>query len=297
MANGGWRRPAGYLGLALALAAGVWSVAKHRDQLAVAIDRLDWWALALSLVVSTLGVFITSLSWRRWIAHLGPRLPVAAACRLFFVTQTGKYIPGAVWPFVAQAAAGKELGVPASTFPTATALFLYSHVATGLVAGGLALGLGGGPWWSWVLLLGGLIGMWPGWPTWLLRRMKRSDDAFQPQGLWFTHGVLFATWLCYGLAFHLLAVSMCPTPPSVFTSVGVTALSWVVGFVVIIAPAGAGPREAVLVGLLSASISAADALALALVSRVLMTIADLGLAGVFAALVPAPHPDVVQRRD
>jgi uncharacterized membrane protein YbhN (UPF0104 family) len=62
------------------------------------------------------------------------------------------------------------------------------------------------------------------------------------------------------------------------------ALAWVVGLLVVIAPAGAGPREAALVLALAPVLSSADALLVALVSRVLMVVADAGAAGVAALL-------------
>ena len=40
------------------------------------------------------------LIWRGTLAVLGNRLPIRPGARLFFVTQLGKYLPGAVWPVV-----------------------------------------------------------------------------------------------------------------------------------------------------------------------------------------------------
>ena len=56
------------------------------------------------------------------------------------------------------------------------------------------------------------------------------------------------------------------------------ALAWVAGMLVPIAPAGGGVREIVLVAALSPVASRSVALIVALVSRVLMMLADLALA-------------------
>jgi uncharacterized membrane protein YbhN (UPF0104 family) len=63
--------------------------------------------------------------------------------------------------------------------------------------------------------------------------------------------------------------------------VGAFAAAWVAGFVVLIAPAGAGAREAALLALLP--LAAGDALAVVVISRVLLTAAD-GLWGSVGAL-------------
>ena len=62
------------------------------------------------------------------------------------------------------------------------------------------------------------------------------------------------------------------------------ALAWCVGYVAFIIPAGAGAREAALVLMLSGVMSPGRALLVAVVSRVLMSGADLGLAGVAIVL-------------
>jgi len=74
------------------------------------------------------------------------------------------------------------------------------------------------------------------------------------------------------------------------TVVGAFALAWVVGFLVVIAPAGAGPREAALVLALAPVMDAPDALVLALVSRVLMMAGDGLVAAVSASRWRAAPP-------
>jgi uncharacterized membrane protein YbhN (UPF0104 family) len=80
-----------------------------------------------------------------------------------------------------------------------------------------------------------------------------------------------AMWLCYGAHLYLLTVAV-GDPVAGIVSTGVFAAAWVVGFVLLIAPAGLGPREAAIVALLP--LSAASALIVALVSRLIMAIAD-----------------------
>jgi uncharacterized membrane protein YbhN (UPF0104 family) len=62
-------------------------------------------------------------------------------------------------------------------------------------------------------------------------------------------------------------------------SFGAYALAWSAGFVIVFFPGGIGPREAVLVAVLSPVMPAASALVVALASRMVMTIGDLLWAG------------------
>ncbi|HEY5231130.1 MAG TPA: hypothetical protein VIJ11_09610, partial [Galbitalea sp.] len=66
--------------------------------------------------------------------------------------------------------------------------------------------------------------------------------------------------------------------------IGAYALSYVVGVVIIFAPAGLGAREAAVTFLLAPAIGVPAAAALALVSRLPMVIADFSLALVFWSL-------------
>jgi glycosyltransferase 2 family protein len=65
-------------------------------------------------------------------------------------------------------------------------------------------------------------------------------------------------------------------------SIGGFAFAWSVGFLVVLAPAGAGVREVLLVAMLGPVLGVADATAVALMSRVLTTAGDLITAAVAA---------------
>jgi hypothetical protein len=64
--------------------------------------------------------------------------------------------------------------------------------------------------------------------------------------------------------------------------VGGFAFAWSVGFLVVFAPAGAGVRDVILVALLGSAVGVGGATAVALLSRILMTVGDLATAAVAA---------------
>ncbi|NAZ85625.1 hypothetical protein GTR00_05830 [Kineococcus sp. T90] len=69
-------------------------------------------------------------------------------------------------------------------------------------------------------------------------------------------------------------------------ALGGYALAWVVGFLVVLAPAGAGARELVLAAVVALAVGGGGAAVVVLGSRVLLTLADLLLA--LGALAAAP---------
>jgi hypothetical protein len=97
-------------------------------------------------------------------------------------------------------------------------------------------------------------------------------------------GWLLGAWVLYGLS---LAALVGPFEPLTPTSLGLLtssyALAWSVGFlgaalVVVAAPAGLGFREVALFATLAGVVPSSAAALVVLLSRVLMTLADLGWA-------------------
>jgi uncharacterized membrane protein YbhN (UPF0104 family) len=76
-------------------------------------------------------------------------------------------------------------------------------------------------------------------------------------------------------------------------AVGGYALAWVVGFLVVVAPAGLGAREVVLAAVLAGQLDRGSVIAVVLLSRIATTVVDVaaGLGGL-AAL----RPDTAGRR-
>ncbi|MEO6205318.1 MAG: lysylphosphatidylglycerol synthase domain-containing protein, partial [Mycobacteriales bacterium] len=102
------------------------------------------------------------------------------------------------------------------------------------------------------------------------------------------------SWAGFGVQMWLLVRTLGAGSPSPHMAsllplaVGAFALAWTAGFLFVIAPAGAGVREVVLVVSLSPVLGSDKALLAALVSRALMTLGDGVVAGV-AILLARRH--------
>ncbi|SDG65154.1 hypothetical protein SAMN05421505_106128 [Sinosporangium album] len=293
--------------LVVALGLGAWAVAGQWDAVAAAFARLTWWSPLLSLVAVVGALACGMMVWRALLADLGSPLPLRSAAKIFFIGQLGKYIPGSVWPMLAQMEMGRDHGVPRSRSAAAFFLAFPVQLGTGLVIAAVTLLASVpralGPY-AWALLLIPVfaVALEPRVVNAIisfgLRRLRRDPLPRPLTRRGMLTALLWAAlgWVMYGM--HLAAVladfaeGVEPVRLAVF-AVGAFALSWCLGIMTFVVPAGAGVREvamvAVLVPLLGQGAASASAqgtaIAVALVSRVVIVAGDLvcAAAGGFAA--------------
>ncbi|HEY6797365.1 MAG TPA: lysylphosphatidylglycerol synthase transmembrane domain-containing protein [Kineosporiaceae bacterium] len=275
----------------LAVALAVWAIVSRRDQVVDALARMQGrWLLAA--VLATLGnLLFTGLAWRAVLADLGSRLPLAVAARIFFVGQIGKYVPGSLWPVVVQAELGRDHGVARRRSAAATLVLILLSAFSALVVVLASLpfvpGVAGSSL-SRMLFLGLplIVVLHPRVLGRLLDRALRLVGR-PPLGEWTSLrgtaaslGWALASWLCAGLQVYCLSISL-SAPRAWHTlalATGGYALAWVAGFVVVVAPAGAGARELALATVLSPILGSGEVVVVVVLSRLLFTVCDLSLA-------------------
>ncbi|MFB9376648.1 lysylphosphatidylglycerol synthase domain-containing protein [Kineococcus gynurae] len=284
----------GFLVLALGLA--VWYVVSERAQIAAAWERVSAGAVALALVLSLLNVALAGASWRAVMADLGSRLRVRDAAKVFFVGQLGRYIPGTVFQFVAQAELARDLGVPRRRTGSALAVALLVSMTTCalLLSALLPFGLRGvdlqGAAWTRHLVWATPVFLLLLVPAVLnpllarLLRLARQEPLEHPvtaRGLLAAAGWALGSWVAVGLQVFVLSASLgsgLSRAHLLALCLGGYALAWLVGFLVVVAPAGAGAREVVLGAVVAVAVGGGGAALVVLGSRVLLTVADLVLA-------------------
>jgi len=109
------------------------------------LGQLSVPSLGAALAAVLGGIVATFLCWREVLADLGGRLPLAAGARVFFLGQLGKYLPGSVWPVMAQMELGRDYQVPERASGSAVGVFLLVLVGTGLVVAAATAPLLGPP--------------------------------------------------------------------------------------------------------------------------------------------------------
>lgn len=271
----------------LAIAGGlvVWAIVTQWDEVSAALAELSWGAIAGSFALSLAALFASLMSWRAVMRAVGLETGLVEATRVFGLSQIGKYIPGSVWPVLAQAEFARDHGVSRARAMTGSLVAMAVGAVTAGVVGavGLVIAQPGAvlEYW-WVLLVAALLAavLIPDVLTFFVgiafRVTKRKDEPVRigARSLAVSAAWNVGQWALLGVHAWVLLREIAPGAGLVLTT-GAFALAWLVGFVVVIAPAGAGAREVALVFLLTPVATPAQALSLALVSRFLMTGADV----------------------
>lgn len=276
----GWRWNALRALFLLAVLAGTWwSWRNSGDEVERALADVDAATLVLAFALVLAGLTCTGWVWSAALRAFAVETRIAELLPLFFMGQLGKYIPGSVWSFAAQAVLGKRHGLRPKASAAASLLFLGIHVASGLLLAG-AVGWGTQiP--AWLLILSlviGVIGLVPG-----IYRLLGTRLAGEPcEWTWRRSAVagclMLPAWTGYGLSLVVLSPSR--DASTVLTLVAAFAIAHAAGVALPIAPAGLGAREFVLVALITPVVGIGQAAALALVLRLLHALADFLVAGV-----------------
>lgn len=271
-------------------------LAFRRNWSDLALQPIQWTFRPIPALGSVLLVWVMYAmlieAWRRMLAGWGQRLGFRDAARIWVLSSLGKYVPGKVWAIAGMALMAREAGV-AAWAATASAVILQAlAVGSGAAVAGL---FGAGaihaerpgllPW----LLTGGamaLVGigllLWPPVTRRLLALTGvEAPPTISPGLEALVVGLLanLIAWLGYGTSLWLLALATMPSPalgPQV--AIAGFAASYVAGLVALFAPGGLVVREGLLIVLLQGSMGLGAATALAIASRLLLTITELGAA-------------------
>ncbi len=275
----------------------IFAVLEIRDQYAAVADDLKKISVAsivFAIVAVLISLWLSMFSWRRVLADLGSPLPVRAASRVYFVGQLGKYLPGSVWPVLAQMELARDFNVPRPRTAAAAIVSIGLGLVGTLVVAGVLLPFAvTSNGWRLLVIAGLLLSLIIASPpvlnrlmAWGLRVLRRPpmDHPLTTRGLLVAGGLAALGWVAQGLAAYAFAISLGGGWKLLPLSVGGYAAASALGIVVIIAPAGLGVREPALVAVLGGTIGTSGALVVALLLRLTVTVADLGTGAIFAAL-------------
>lgn len=251
--------------------------------------------------------------WVRLLRFEGIPATWFVGMRAYFVSQLGKYVPGKVWVIVMRVAMLR----PAGGRPLPVAVTATYETLTNM-ASGVLLGVALLPWLgvlpamvsaNWVVLIGVaalplVLGVLNKFVVRIAEKTRRPDAPPLPapslfllaQGL--LHGACGWCLLGISLGFTIRAIVPDPGPWTLEGYAGDTsanALSYVLGFVVVVAPGGVGVREYVLQVLLTPrftpelgeATAGGLAVVIALVLRLTWTVAELVAAGLLWLRKPA----------
>jgi uncharacterized membrane protein YbhN (UPF0104 family) len=247
--------------------------------------------LVAALAILTAGTLLGTIAWWLLLRALGGPVPLLTGVAIAHLSQLGKYVPGMIVVPIAQAELGRSHGLRAREIVTAFSLSLVLSVMSALIVGigGLALGASEvAREYLWLLLLlaplpvlmsGRALSLLLGVALKVLRRP--AEFSIAGRQLRIALGIQILATIVGGLHVWFLAIALGAEPlEALLPAVGGMSLAWVVGFLVAFVPAGIGVREGVLILVLEPLVGGAQAVAIAIVSRLLFTVMDLLLAGV-----------------
>jgi len=265
------------------------------NQVREASFTFEVFPLLLSTLIFAFSYFIQIWAWYLITLRLGIAISWAETLEGWFTSQLGKYLPGKVWLLLGRFHFYESKGKSKKIISVA----LYFETVTLLVAAGLIflstffLFRGMGPFYSgkqsgWVILLCfiAFLSLHP----WVLQKIlnysllkfKRDPISLSvsyPSILWICMICIFV-WVIEGIGFYLFVDSVYPVSTNyVLFLTGALAISTTLGLIALFAPSGLGVREGALVTLLSLIMPSPVAVIISLLTRLWMTLIEIGLIG------------------
>ena len=244
-----------------------------------------------SSLLLMIGYAISAANWAYIVNDLGgPQIPKVDAIRLFMIANLGRYIPGKIWQIAGLAALAKDRGVAPGT--AVGAAVLGQGIAL-VVAAGLGIGV-----YDTILppgyfslisiaLIGSVIvlatipvSFKAGAKLWLSFRGSQTIETPNPtSGLrWLL--LYLVNWIVYALAFWMMVVSF-DSDISLIPVAAAFPAAYVLGYLMIFAPAGLGVREGFLIVFLSPHLGLGPSGVIAVVARLWTTLTEVVPASVF----------------
>lgn len=249
-----------------------------------------WLVLSALTVWSMYAVLIAA--WRAVLVGWGQRLDGWTAGGIWTVSSLGKYIPGKVWAVAGMALLAQRAGVPPWAATGSAVVMQGLAIGTGAAVAGLTgseaieAAHPGARVVLVLLVLGAIAGtallLWPPFLRRLLRMLAPDAEARgapAAAGIAFGIAANVVAWLGYGAALWMLARGLLPGAGlEPLLAVSAFTASYLAGFLALLAPGGLGVREALFIIMLQGPLGIGAATALAVASRLLLTITEFGAA-------------------
>ena len=238
----------------------------------LSIADYDWdlkiWWLILSVICAEIALALFAPMWRSHIDSFGYSVTHKEAYKVLYLSNLGRYVPGKIWQVlgilyltrkkgIATEAAGASFvilqmfTIPAALLVFALAsvieprVYIYQIDIFGPGTGYVVLGV--------IALLSAALILYPG-PAlrvgnFVLRKLSRPEVSFKLDKIVALKLFVgyFLIWVVYGLAFWLFLLAVAGnSQPSVIAAIGVYCAAYQVGYLMLFAPGGFGPRELVL---------------------------------------------------
>ena len=282
---------------ALFLVAVVWfggrSLATQWDSVQALRANLttQWSLVLLSSFLVGVSYLVLIQTWRLTVGAWGETLGFTTAARIWFISNLGRYLPGKVWQIGAMGVMAQEAGVSSVAAVGSALVVSLVHVIIGFAVVGLtgrdlfvSIVPPGTPLTPILTLAVVLVliapRLLPVVATGASKVLRRpfAIPRLPVRAIWVAVVGSAIAWVLFGLAFHWLGIGLLSHPTGdAADSVAVFTLSYLAGFLALIAPGGIGVREGVMALLLTRAgiATPSEATWLVVASRLWLTLLEI----------------------
>lgn len=231
--------------------------------------QINYPLMILSLLLMQVVLYLQSAIWSTIVGFFGKRVSYNKAFKIAYLAQLGRYLPGRIWQLFGMIYLAAKEGVtkeeatvsfilsqifctPPGLLIVVVYLFIletsekYKHYAAFAWAGAIIVML--------FLVIYFLPRLFKGMINLATRIMRQPPVEFVMEKKVGIKVILFyfVTWNLYGVCFYLFLLAILPGVDfNLVEIIGAWTLAYLVGYWMIILPAGIGAREAALVVLLA----------------------------------------------
>lgn len=288
------------LGIALALIAigfCIWAVAQDWTEVSRALSDANLTTLAVAFVLSAMSMLFLAVLWQRCLTTMNTSVPLHEVVGWYFIGELGKYLPGGVWQVIGRGEIAHRTRGISRTVSYISTLISYAAMCLGALllcaamAPFMATGENGSSL-AWLFLPALVLVpmlIHPSVAAAVIKTVskvtKRKID-FVPLPWSTMFGLVLwsiPAWLFLGAASVAVTASLGYHVHPVRVALAAVA-AWVVGFLAVPVPAGAGIREVTFAAL--SGLPAGPAVAVAVVARAMFIVVDAA-GGIIALMVRA----------
>ncbi len=273
--------------------------------------KINFQVLALSSVFTLISIFIGAISFYLIMRALMVRMHLRDSMNIHLQSNLAKYIPGYAWQLISKGYLTQNMGISTGMVVLIMTTELIQLVLAGVVLGIFVIPIEYGyrlnlspyliqliPIIRLIVII--IILLSPFYFSYIYNKNKKISEnrRISPFGLFASSLFMLIGWIFLGLSFWLIgkalfSISIAQLPFFIFTVVA----SFLIGLAIIIIPASIGVRESIMVWMLGPIIGSPQAVIVAALSRIIITICELFSAYTFKFIMLAlNNPKVVEHQ-
>jgi len=276
----------------IVLTAVIWFIVHNLDEIARYDFRIKWPYLMLSSLFVIAAYLVMVFIWTRLGILFGLNVPMLKAGKAWFLSQLGKYVPGKVTLLLVRFDAYREYLKWKIAIATCIEYIASLASASILVLVALASAWQLVPYYiQWVACIGTILFLFLLWPPLSMKLINRGLRLFKKEQIeeFLPYSVLLRfvgayllVGLLHGMGLFLVLNSFSSVSLAYFLIIaGSYEAAGLIGLAAVFAPSGIGVREGILFLVLQAFIPKPSVIVSVIAIRLLTTIAEVFLTGVF----------------